>query len=99
MKNNNLILIELFCLYNNVEISFMDSLLEYGLIDLIEKENNRYLLNEQLKEIEKMIDFHYSLNINIEGIDVITNLLRQINELQQELNRANNKLSFFDANI
>jgi chaperone modulatory protein CbpM len=96
MENNNLILIEHFCRHNQVEISFIDSLHNFGLIEFIEKDNNKYLINEQLKKIEKMIEFHYQLNINLEGIDVIANLLDQINTLQQELARANNKLSILE---
>lgn len=96
METDNLILIEHFCLYNQVDISFIDGLNNIGLIEFIEIDNNKYLKNEQLKNLEKMIEFHYLLNINIEGIEVIANLLNQINTLQQELARANNKLSLFE---
>ncbi len=96
METDNLILIEHFCLYNQVDISFIYGLNNIGLIEFIEMDNNKYLKNEQLKNLEKMIEFHYLLNINIEGIEVIANLLNQINTLQQELARANNKLSLFE---
>jgi len=39
-----------------------------------------------------MMRFHYDLNINIEGIDAITHLLQQIEDLQQELIATKNKL-------
>ena len=42
------------------------------------------------------IRFHYELNINMEGIDVISNLLFQINELKQGLIKAKNTLSLFE---
>lgn len=99
MESENLILIEHFCLYNRVDISFIDALNNIGLIECIEIENNKYLKNEQLKNLEKMIEFHYLLNINIEGIEVIDNLLNQINTLQQELARAHNKLSIFESDF
>ena len=43
-----------------------------------------------------MIRLHYELGINLEGIDVIYNLLKQIDHLQSELEIAKNKLNFYD---
>lgn len=72
---------------------------EYGIIDIVIFEDKKYVSNEQLKAIEQAINFYYELNINIEGIDVISNLLVQINELQQELITAKNKLSLFEKEL
>lgn len=99
MENNNLTLISHFCLHNQVELSFIDSLQEYGLIEFIEIDNHKYVANEKLKELEKMIDFHYTLNINLEGIDVISNLLDQIQDLQQKLNSLNSKLAIYESSF
>ncbi len=97
METNNLILAAQFCTYHNVEVSFITALHNVGLIEIIVVEDNQYLSLEQLKDIEKMIQFHYELNINIEGIDAIANLLKQINGLQQELAVVKNKLRLYDA--
>ena len=96
MEINNLVLIEQFCSNCEVEFSFINSLNEYGLIEIIVLDDKKYISNEQLKELERAIHFHYELNINIEGIEVIYNLLKQMNDLQRELNIAKNKLSLFD---
>ena len=42
-----------------------------------------------------MMRFHYDLNINLEGIDVIARLLKRIEDLQHELRHARNKLSIY----
>ncbi len=97
METNNLILIEQFCSHHNAEFSFINSLHELGLIDIVVIEDNRYLTPEQLKDIEKMVHFHYELSINIEGIDVISNLLKQVDALQQELIVTKNRLRFFET--
>lgn len=96
METNNLILIEQFCSNYEIEFSFIDSLHEHGIIEIISINEKKYLLNEQLKNAEMAIRFHYELNINMEGIDVIANLLDQINELKQELIKAKNTLSLFE---
>jgi pyridoxine 5'-phosphate synthase PdxJ len=94
MNTDNLIRIEYFCEQYNVELTFINSLQEFGLINIRVVEDSKYLSNEDLKEIEKMIRLHYELGINMEGIDVISNLLNQIADLQQELTVAKNKLNF-----
>lgn len=96
METKNLILIEQLCSHHNIEVSFINSLHEFGLIEIVVIEDNKYLSHEQLKDIEKMMRLHYELEINMQGIDAISNLLVQINNLQQELTVAKNKLSLFE---
>lgn len=96
METKNLILIEQLCSHHNIEVSFVNSLHEFGLIEIVVIEDNKYLSHEQLKDIEKMMRLHYELEINMEGIDAISNLLLQINNLQQELIVAKNKLRLFE---
>ncbi|MFN3757059.1 MAG: chaperone modulator CbpM [Flavobacterium sp.] len=96
METNNLILVETLCSNCEAEFSFIDSLNEHGIIEIIIIKNKKYISNEQLKTVERAIQFYYELNINIEGIDVISNLLNQINDLQQELKITKNKLNLFD---
>ena len=47
------------------------------------------------KQVEKMIRLHYDLNINLEGVDVIYNLLNQVNSLKKEITDLQNKLLFY----
>lgn len=96
MEKINLILVEKCCSNLEVEITFINSLNEYGLIELIILDNQKYISIEQLKDVERAIHFHHELNINMEGIDVIYNLLQQIDDLQEELRRTKNKLNLFD---
>ena len=72
----------------------LNALKESGLINLVVVEESSYLSTEDLKEIEKLVRLHYELGINLEGIDVISNLLNQLEDLQQELTAAKNKLKF-----
>ena len=94
MNTDNLLRIEQFCEHYNVEFTFVNSLQEIGLIKIIVIEDSHYLSADDLKEIEKLVHLHYELGINIEGIDVISNLLKQVDDLQQELTVAKNKLKF-----
>ena len=54
---------------------------------------------DDLKEIEKMVHFYYELGINIEGIEVIINLLLQNDGLRRELNNTRRKLLTYESLI
>jgi hypothetical protein len=90
MKTIKTISISQFCNHYDVPNSFIDNLIEYELIELIEKNNKKYIVENQLHHIEKLIRLHYDLAINFEGLDVINNLLQRIENLEQELNSINN---------
>ena len=97
METNNLILIEQLCIHHNIEFSFINALQEFGLIDVIIIEENKYLANEKIKDVEKMMRLHFELDIKMEGIDAISNLLQQIDNLQKELLSAKNKLRLYEG--
>ena len=97
METRDLILIEHFCANHEIEFSFIDSLQAFGLIEVVVHEDNKYLPQDQLKEVEKMMRMHYDLDINMEGIDVIAHLLKRIDSLQQELKMAKNRLRLFEG--
>ncbi len=97
METNNLILIEQFCIHHNIEFSFINALQEFGLIEVIIIEDHKYLENEKIKDVEKMMRLHFELDINMEGIDAISNLLQQIDNLQKELISTQNKLRIYES--
>ena len=43
------------------------------------------LYKNDLKLIERFIEFHYNLGVNLEGLEVIHHLLKQIETLQKQL--------------
>ena len=96
METRDLILIEHFCANHDIEFSFIDSLHQFGLIEVIIHDDQKYLHQEQLKEVEKMMRMHYELDINMEGIDVISHLLKRMNSLQKELIETQNKLRLYE---
>ncbi len=97
MKTTDLILLQQLCECHQVELSFIHSLEELGLVEVVVIENDKYLAQNQLKDVEKMIRFHSELNINLEGIDAIYHLLNKIELLEQELLNAKNKLREFNV--
>lgn len=80
------------CSYYNIELTFIESLNEYGLIEMRSVEEKRYIQNTQLNELEKFIRLHYELGINIEGIDAIAHLLYKMKMMQDEMAALKNQL-------
>ncbi|MDF2449642.1 MAG: hypothetical protein K0R26_2146 [Bacteroidota bacterium] len=97
METHNLILVTEFCTHHDIERSFIDQLSNLGLIEIVNVENSNYLNHDQLKDLERLVRLHYELDINIEGIDVITRLLERIASLETQLKETQNKLRFFDS--
>ncbi len=93
MNNENIISVEEYCTHYSIEASFVRSLSENGLIEL-SNENESFCIDfDQLHALEKYIHLHYDLDINIEGIEAISHLLKKIDTLQTELRILRNRLS------
>ena len=98
MENENLIPVEQLCSHYQIEISFINSLSEYGLIEITKIEETQYVYSDRIKDIEKMIRLHFDLDINMEGIDAIYHLLQRVDRLHNELKFIKNQLHLDDSN-
>ena len=85
MENENLVSVIQFCEHHNIEYTFIHTLNEHELIELVILDNELYLYSDSIERVEKMMRLHFDLSINIEGIDVIIQLLEKIENLQEEL--------------
>ncbi len=92
MEQDELIPIKDFCIYHNVEYSFIDSLENSGLIRVTSVQQATYINADDLKKLEKFVTLHYDLDINIEGIETINHLLDKIESLQNELLHLRNHI-------
>lgn len=96
METQNYISIKEICIHHNIPTQFVKQLHEYQLIEIITIEENQYLFETQIKDLERLIRLHFELNINLEGLDAIYNLLKQVECLKQDIVTLNNKLNRFD---
>ena len=92
----NLIIIEEYIQHSHIEPQFIALLEENDLIHPKEIENRRCLHPDELDNLECYARLHYDLSINIEGIDVIHNLLDRINALQEEMRDLRNRLRLWE---
>ena len=92
MIKQYLVSTQTICSNYNIEISFVDALNKMGLIQIEIIEQNQFIHQDQISDLEKIIRLHNELDVNLEGIDVVFNLLEKERELRIELNDLKNRL-------
>jgi hypothetical protein len=85
-----------FCIHHNIELSFIYSLKESGLVETISREEKIFVPADQLKHLEKIVRLYYEMDINLEGIETITYLLQRMSDMQQQIVQLNNRLSRYE---
>jgi hypothetical protein len=98
MKKDNLIALNDLCINHNIEISFISSLQQTGLLEITNQDETSFIDMGQLPQLEKYIRFYYELDINLEGIETITHLLHRIMAMQDEITSLRNRLRFYEIN-
>ncbi|MEO5591709.1 MAG: chaperone modulator CbpM [Chitinophagaceae bacterium] len=96
MENNELVPVYSFCVTHKIELSFIESLQQYGLVEITTIEEQTYFNESQLSEVEKFVRLHYELDINFEGIEAIGHLLEKIKAMQARNLQLQNRLSLYE---
>jgi len=96
MDNTDMIMLDDFCASHSIEISFIHSLEENGLIQTIVVNETLCIASGELPKLEQITRLHQDLNINPEGIDAISHLLSHIEEMKQEIVNLRNRLNFYE---
>ena len=98
METTDMIVLDEFCTSHQVEVSFVRTLEEHGLIETIIVNETLYIQENELSKLELILRLHQELNINSEGVDAIINLLKRIENMQNEITVLRNKLNFYEEN-
>jgi hypothetical protein len=96
MSEKEYISIEELCAHYQIETTFFSRLTEYGLVETQTIQQVELVHVEQIDRVEKVLRMHRDLELNLEGIDVVMNLLDRIDQLQQELISTRNRLRMFE---
>ncbi|MEI7597051.1 MAG: chaperone modulator CbpM [Bacteroidota bacterium] len=96
MKTELLTPISEFCIYHKIDESFIKSLYQNNLIDIITIRDSGFVDTDQLRQLERIVRFYYDLGINLEGIEIISALLQRINSMRNEIIGLNNRILLSD---
>ncbi|RZJ47570.1 MAG: MerR family transcriptional regulator [Chryseobacterium sp.] len=83
---------ELVKIYN-IEITFFDELVDSGLLNIHTDDEIRYLMYEDLPVFERFTNWHYDLEINLPGLEVIHEMLSRMEDLKQRNRELMNRIS------
>ena len=93
----DLIIAEEFCTNHHLEISFIHSLKDHGMIETVFVDQSLCIYAEELPRLEQIVRLHRDLDINLEGIEVVNDLLQRIEDMQNEITRLRKRLDFFEG--
>jgi len=96
MSDEEVIPLDSFCSFYQVELSFIETLESHGLISISYQENQRFILRDDVVQLEKYSRMYYDLNINVAGIDALNHLLEKIKQLQQEAEILKARLRIYE---
>jgi hypothetical protein len=96
MQTEQLIPADIFCAHYHAEVSFMHSLHESGLVELVTVDETEFIREDDLRKLEKILRLHYDLQINVEGIETIINLLSRVEDMQQQISGLRSRLSLYE---
>jgi len=96
MNPKNFIPLNKLCTHYKVEMSFFNNLKDIGLIEIKTIEQSQCVHQNEIYDIEKMVRMYHELEVNIEGIDIVLNLLQKIEALQNELISVKNRLRSYE---
>jgi hypothetical protein len=96
MAKEKYILVKHFCEYTQIENEFVQNLIEYDLVTFEVKENELFIDEKDITEIEKLFRLHNDLGINFEGLDAIKQMLKRIRKMEKEMNLLQKKLRLYE---
>lgn len=84
--NERISLEEIIRLYK-IDYTFLDQLIDSELLHPQTENSIRYIIYEELPNLERFANWHYDLDVNLPGIEIIHKLLNQMEELRNENRR------------
>lgn len=96
MEKEDLIPANDFCSYHHISYSFINGLSEAGLVEIAVFDDQQYIRQDQLKDLEKLVHFHNDLDINLEGVEAIAHLLKRMQELQHHMKQLQQRLNIYE---
>ncbi len=96
MPTTHLIAASEFCIYHHIEPAFIYSLQQSGLIEVTVVEEKLFVEESELPQLERLVRLYHELDINLEGIETITYLLKRMQDMQRQIITLENRLSMYE---
>lgn len=80
-----------------IDYSFVDQLIDSELLHPETENSVRYIIYEELPHLERFTNWHYDLDVNLPGIEIIHQLLNQLEDLKTENRRLLGHVTKFES--
>ncbi len=97
MSSEELIPAREFCTFHHVELSFIHTLHDSGLIAMTIRDGAAFLVPDELPAVEKFVRWHYELAINPEGIEAVSHILQRVEHLLEENRSLRSRLRHYES--
>jgi len=97
MRTENLITVNDFCVYHNVEYTFIDYLADAGLVKVTTVNKTSCIPLDEIQKLERLVRLHNELEINEPGLATINNLLQKLEDMEQEMSVLRSKLKVYEG--
>lgn len=95
MEKEQWMLVTDFCITYQVELDFVQILIDNGTISIEVIDQKEYLHEEVVLELEMLVRISKDLEIPPQQLDVIYSLLNKVRHLQSEVSRLQKELNFY----
>lgn len=95
MEKEQWMLVTDFCITYQVELDFVQILIDNGTISVEVIDQKEYLHEEVVLELEMLVRISKDLEIPPQQLDVIYSLLNKVRHLQSEVSRLQKELNFY----
>jgi len=97
MLTDQLISVHEFCSYHQLDITFVETLEQQGLIQITTVEQGLYIQPDAVAPLERLVRLHQDLAIHTDDLDVVNELVERIESLQQQITQLQNRLAFYES--
>lgn len=96
MVREKYILVRQYSEHSRIEPKFIQALFEYELILPEKRDDEIFIDEEDITEIERMFRLHRDLGLNYEGLGAVNEMLKRIQQLQEEMELLRRRLQIYE---
>lgn len=96
MATKRYILVKQYCENTDIEDAFVQKCHEYGIVEFEYREQQLFLSEKDIIEIEKNFRLHRDLGINYEGLDALQQMMKRVTNLETQIKQLQQKLNLFE---
>lgn len=96
MEKTNYIQVTQFCHKTQMEYAFLEALITRELITFETEANEYFILVDEVGEIERLYRLHHDLGVNVDGLEVVNEMLLKIKTMEEEIRYLRQKLQVYE---